>query len=40
MSRGIILAAIVAEVFALKRYGGRKQQEVEETKRLLDDLKR
>lgn len=40
VSRGIILAAIVAEAFALKRYGRRKQQEVEETKRLLDDLKR
>jgi uncharacterized membrane protein YozB (DUF420 family) len=36
---GAILAAIVVELFFLKYYGRRKQREIEETKKVIDDLK-
>ena len=35
---GIIVAAMVAELFFLKRCGRRKEQEIKETKKLIDDM--
>ncbi len=36
---GVILAAIVLELFFFKYYGRRKKREIEETKKLVDSLK-
>ena len=37
---GIVMAALVVEIFFLKYLGQRKQREVEQTSRLLDDMRR
>ncbi len=36
---GIVLAALVIELFVLKRFGRRKKREAEETKKLVDEMK-
>ncbi len=37
---GIVIAALVTELFLLKYLGQRKQREVEQTSRLLEDMRR
>ena len=37
---GVIVAAMVVEVFFLRHYERRKKREIEETSKLLDDLKK
>lgn len=37
---GVIVAALVAELFFLQHYERRKKREIEETRKLLDDLKK
>jgi uncharacterized membrane protein len=39
LRNGVIIAAIVAELFFLKYVGRRKQKEIIQTKKLVDDLK-